>query len=129
MERGRCFWSRRRGQRAALEKKLCYLSIDQTASTIEANLLFADGQSTATTAVLGVDGPGKYLFLFYDYSPHKKSDDEPDRKGAAALRITANGLRGRYWNDIGIRGVLTSKARTKRKRYEDFDQALKGKYA
>lgn len=116
---------------ASLKEKPCYLSVDQTALRISARILFVDGESKATTAVLGKDRhEDEHLLLFYDYEPKKPTDNDPNRKGAVALRITEGALNGKYWNDFGISGDLTSSGRTPKKTYETYDEALQeSKYA
>lgn len=90
----------------------CYLSIRQTASKITARLLFADGESRATAAVLAQDHLGKKLLLFYDFEPKKPSSTDPRRKGAVSLDIAQRELNGKYWNDARAWGELTSDGRT-----------------
>jgi hypothetical protein len=53
--------------------------------------------------------------------------DEPRRKGAISLDISNGELSGRYWNDIGERGLLTSNGRT-RKSYDTYSAAAQGTY-
>jgi len=109
----------------SLDEKPCYLSVDQTVSKISARILFADGESKATTAVLGKDRHGdEHLLLFYDYDPKEQTAKDPTRKGAVALRITEGALNGKYWNDFGISGDLTSCGRTPKKKYKEYKKAL-----
>lgn len=96
----------------ALSKQTCYLSIRQTASKLTARLLFEDGESRATAAVLARDHIGKKLLLFYDFEPKKPSPVDPRRKGAVSLDIAQRELNGRYWNDARAWGQLTSEGRT-----------------
>ncbi len=111
-----------------MDTKPSYLRIRQTASTINARLLFEDGESKATTTVLGEDRYGDdLLLLFYDFEPRQPSDEQP-RKGATSLRITKGALTGGYWNNIGVRGNLTSSGHARRT-YETFDAATLGTYS
>jgi hypothetical protein len=96
-----------------LTRQACYLSIRQTASKITARLLFEDGESRATAAVLARDHLGKKLLLFYDFEPTKPSPADPRRKGAVSLDIARGELNGRYWNDARAWGQLTSEGRTR----------------
>jgi hypothetical protein len=113
---------------ASLARKGCYLSIRQTASTINARLLFEDGESRVTTATLANDHLGGSLLLFYDFEPTEPSDASPRRKGAASLKIVRGELNGNYWNDVGTWGRLTSDGRT-RKPYETYGSAASARYS
>lgn len=94
------------------EEQACYLSIRQTASKITARLLFKDGVSTATAAMLARDPIGRKLLLFYDFEPKNPSLTDPRRKGAVSLNIARRELSGRYWNDARACGLLTSEGHT-----------------
>jgi hypothetical protein len=95
-----------------LLEQACYLSIRQTASRITARLLFEDGESKATAAILARDRLGKKLLLFYDFEPKRPSRIDPRRKGAVELDVAHRELNGKYWNDASAWGSLTSHGHT-----------------
>jgi hypothetical protein len=106
----------------SLARQTCYLSIRQTASAISARLLFDDGESRATAALLASDHIGKKLLLFYDFDPKNPTATDPPRKGAVSLNISQRELNGRYWNDARTWGHLTSDGHTA-KLYETYSAA------
>lgn len=109
---------------APMEAKPAYLCVSQTALTIDATILFADGKSEATTASLEHGRQTPRLHLFYDYVPDAPSDSDPRRQGAASADVTSSGLDGKYWNDAQTWGFLKSDGRTK-KGYDSFPTAAK----
>ena len=104
-----------------MEPKPAYLSVSQTAWTIDATILFIDGKSEATTVVLE-HGPRKRLLLFYDFVPRTPTQSDPRRRGAASLDITSSRLDGKYWNDARMWGFLVSEGRT-RKTHDSYESA------
>jgi hypothetical protein len=103
----------------SLDSQICYLSIRHTASAITARLLFDDGESRATAAMLGQDHIGKRLLLFYHFEPKNPTLTDPPRKGAVSLDISQRELNGRYWSDARTWGRLISDGHTSN-RYDTY---------
>lgn len=118
----------------------CYLAIRQTMLTVNADLLFDDGESKVTSAMLVKDRDQRRVLVFYDFEPNTVTKQEPRRKGAASLKIVtrrglrgkylriAGGFQGKYWNDVGISGDLLGTRRSRRM-FDTFASAAKGSYS
>lgn len=122
------------------EPRTCYLAIRQTVLTVDAELLFDDGESKVTSAMLVKDRDQRRLLVFYDFDPDNVTEQEPRRKGAASLRIvardrllarylrSAGGFRGKYWNDVGVSGELLAIGRSRRL-FDTFPSAAGARYS
>ena len=89
-----------------------YLVIEQEFSTISVRALFDMGSSEAMHAVLRKRGGHWELWYFYDFVPRMRRTQNPQRRGAATLRVSPQGMKleGDYWNQLWWRGGIESRS-------------------
>lgn len=95
-----------------------YLVIEQRFSAISVRLLYEMGNSEAiemgsgeANATLRKRSGYWELWFYYDFVPNMAEMENPQRRGAATLRVSPESrrLEGDYWNQLGWRGRVVSK--------------------
>jgi SMODS-associating 2TM, beta-strand rich effector domain len=101
-----------------------YLVIHQRFSSISVRLLLPVGSSDPMVATLTKRPGGWELWYFYEFVPYESTEENPHRRGAARLRVCAQGrkLEGNYWNHLLWKGKIDSSHYVKHT-FDDFESA------
>lgn len=105
--------------------KVCYLVIDQTASTVSSTLLTEESRSNSSVADVSSIGPGaKLRYLYYNEPQIDVDHRSRPHNGAGVLHVdsTMDSLEGHYWTDRNTRGQIRFTER-QRKRVATYSEA------